>query len=106
MILGTVELGMAYGINNTQGKPSLEKSFEVLDAAWRGGIRELDTASAYGDSEEIIGMFQSERNVHFKTDTKLPVHLETSLTNNKQQTTNNKQQTTNNKQQTTNNKQQ
>ena len=94
MILGTVELGMAYGINNTQGKPSLEKSFDVLDTAWRGGIRELDTASAYGDSETIIGMFQSERNIQFRTDTKLPVHLETLLTNNKQQTTNNKQQTT------------
>ena len=78
MILGTVELGMAYGINNTQGKPSLEKSFEVLDSAWDGGIRELDTASAYGDSEKIIGMFQLARNIQFRVDTKLPVELDTS----------------------------
>ena len=82
MILGTVELGMAYGINNTQGKPSLEKSFEVLDFAWDGGIRELDTASAYGDSEKIIGMYQSARNIQFRVDTKLPVELDTTTKHN------------------------
>lgn len=42
------------------------------------GIRELDTASAYGDSEKIIGMFQSERHIQFRVDTKLPVKLGTS----------------------------
>ena len=51
MILGTVELGLDYGINNSEGKPSKMQAFELLDTAWNGGIRELDTAAAYGDSE-------------------------------------------------------
>lgn len=57
MTLGTVQLGMNYGIANEGGKPSLEKSFAILDAAVRGGITSLDTARAYGNSEEVIGAY-------------------------------------------------
>ncbi|KZL94093.1 hypothetical protein [Clostridium magnum] len=32
-ILGTVQLGTDYGINNIQGKPSLEKAFSILKTA-------------------------------------------------------------------------
>ena len=31
MILGTVQLGMEYGIGNTAGKPSYEEAFSLLD---------------------------------------------------------------------------
>lgn len=75
MILGTVELGLPYGINNTEGKPNQDQAFQVLQTAWDGGITELDTASGYGESEEIIGKFQRIKNLHFLLDTKLPVHL-------------------------------
>lgn len=75
MILGTVELGLDYGINNTEGKPSKIQAFELLDTAWNGGIRELDTAAAYGDSEYIIGQYQKETGHMFQIDTKLPVGL-------------------------------
>ena len=57
MTLGTVQLGMNYGIANRDGKPSEEKSFSILQAALEGGITCLDTARAYGDSEEVIGRF-------------------------------------------------
>jgi aryl-alcohol dehydrogenase-like predicted oxidoreductase len=57
MTLGTVQLGMNYGIANTDGKPSEEKSFSILQAALDGGITALDTARAYGDSEQVIGRF-------------------------------------------------
>ena len=57
MTLGTVQLGMNYGIANEGGKPSLEKSFSILSAALEGGINTLDTARAYGTSEEVIGQF-------------------------------------------------
>ena len=57
MTLGTVQLGMNYGIANRDGKPSEEKSFSILNAALDGGITTLDTARAYGDSEEVIGRF-------------------------------------------------
>ena len=73
MILGTVELGLDYGINNSEGKPSKMQAFELLDTAWNGGIRELDTAAAYGDSEYIIGQYQKETGHMFQIDTKLPV---------------------------------
>ena len=57
MTLGTVQLGLNYGIANRDGKPSEEKSFSILKAALDGGVTTLDTARAYGDSEEVIGRF-------------------------------------------------
>lgn len=75
MILGTVELGLDYGINNYSGKPSYQQAFELLDTAWNEGIRELDTAAAYGDSEKIIGNYQETTGHSFLIDTKLPVSI-------------------------------
>ena len=57
MTLGTVQLGMNYGIANTAGKPDEEKSFSILRTALSGGVTYLDTARGYGDSEEVIGRF-------------------------------------------------
>ena len=53
--LGTVQLGLSYGINNADGKPSQETANAILNAALAGGINTLDTAGAYGDSEVVIG---------------------------------------------------
>lgn len=53
--LGTVQLGMDYGIHNASGKPTLQTAFQILDAAMDAGINTLDTAAAYGNSEEVIG---------------------------------------------------
>lgn len=53
--LGTVQLGLSYGINNADGKPSQETANAILNAALEGGINTLDTAGAYGDSEVVIG---------------------------------------------------
>lgn len=60
--LGTVQLGLSYGINNTDGKPSLETSFKILDSAVENGITSLDTASGYGDSEDVIGKWLKTKN--------------------------------------------
>ncbi len=57
MTIGTVQLGMNYGIANTGGKPDQEKSFAMLRAAFENGITSLDTARGYGNSEEVIGNF-------------------------------------------------
>lgn len=57
MTLGTVQLGMNYGIANNAGKPDEEKSFTILRTALEGGVTALDTARAYGDSELVIGRF-------------------------------------------------
>lgn len=67
--LGTVQLGLNYGIANNEGKPSLEKSFGILDNALSGGITAIDTARSYGNSEEVIGKYlkQTKHNVPFIT---------------------------------------
>jgi len=55
LMLGTVQFGLRYGINNMQGQPSPEKVGEILRAAADGGINVLDTARNYGESEEVLG---------------------------------------------------
>ncbi len=57
MSLGTVQLGMDYGIANKGGQPCEKQSFEMLKAALDNGITSLDTARAYGNSEEVLGRF-------------------------------------------------
>ena len=57
MTLGTVQLGMNYGIANDGGKPDEAKSFSILASALENGVTTLDTARAYGDSEQVIGRF-------------------------------------------------
>lgn len=55
LVLGTVQLGIPYGINNRIGKPSLDEARAIIAEAWQNGIVEFDTAQAYGASEEILG---------------------------------------------------
>lgn len=57
LTLGTVQLGMPYGIANKSGMPSEEQSFAILDEAWNGGVVSYDTATAYGRSEAILGRY-------------------------------------------------
>lgn len=57
MSLGTVQLGMNYGIANDNGQPKEETSFEMLKCALDSGITSLDTARAYGNSEDVLGKF-------------------------------------------------
>jgi len=55
--LGTVELGLEYGIaaEGTPLKPSRADAAKVLNQALDRGINFIDTARVYGDSEEIVG---------------------------------------------------
>lgn len=55
-ILGTVQLGMSYGINNGV-MPSRVDSLKLLECAYDLGIRSLDTARGYGESLEVIGEY-------------------------------------------------
>ena len=55
--LGTVQLGMPYGINNTSGMPTLKESLDILRTAEEGGILMLDTSNDYGESEAVIGEY-------------------------------------------------
>jgi aryl-alcohol dehydrogenase-like predicted oxidoreductase len=70
LILGTVQFGLDYGINNAQGKPHQEEVNNILNSAWQQGIRTLDTAYAYGNAEELIGQFHHRQNQRFQINTK------------------------------------
>lgn len=62
LCLGTVQFGMKYGINNQIGRqPTKEESFEMLDYALANGIDTIDTAAAYGEAEEILGLYFKSR---------------------------------------------
>ncbi|HEY3163643.1 MAG TPA: aldo/keto reductase [Candidatus Limnocylindrales bacterium] len=55
--LGTVELGLAYGLRSPDetGPPSAEQALRVLDRAIGLGVNLIDTARVYGASEELVG---------------------------------------------------
>lgn len=54
--LGTVQLGMAYGVGR-RGRPDDAEAASILRVAINGGITRWDTARIYGDAEERIGAF-------------------------------------------------
>lgn len=59
--LGTVQIGMTYGLGEHKAKPSEEAAYALLDQAMALGIDNLDTANNYGDAEEVIGRWLSKR---------------------------------------------
>jgi aryl-alcohol dehydrogenase-like predicted oxidoreductase len=57
LILGTVQFGLEYGVNNQKGIPSSNEIKKILDFAFKRKINILDTAEAYGNSQERIGEY-------------------------------------------------
>ena len=55
LALGTAQFGLDYGVSNSDGKVSLSEASTIIDLAVRLGIKTLDTASSYGDSEKVVG---------------------------------------------------
>lgn len=53
--IGTVQFGQAYGIANRTGQVSVEHGRAMLAHAAARGVDTLDTAIAYGSSEEALG---------------------------------------------------
>lgn len=54
--LGTVQFGLPYGISNKKGKTSAEEVSKILETAKSFQINTLDSASSYGNSEEVLGL--------------------------------------------------
>ena len=67
--LGTVQLGLTYGLGEHSEKPTEEAAFAILDRAVDLGVNTLDTANNYGDSEAVIGRWLTKRKAEGK---KLP----------------------------------
>lgn len=55
IILGTAQLGSAYGIANSLGQPDDDGVVSIVRAATKSGITGFDTAAAYGTSERRLG---------------------------------------------------
>jgi aryl-alcohol dehydrogenase-like predicted oxidoreductase len=71
LILGTVQFGISYGINNFIGLPSENTVHAILNKAYTSGITLLDTAAAYGLAENRIGSYHAlNPNQHFVINTK------------------------------------
>jgi len=73
LILGTVQMGLAYGINNASGQVSFENSCAILSKAYELGIHTLDTAEGYGNAHQVIGNFHKlNPTIKFNIITKIP----------------------------------
>lgn len=69
--LGTVQFGMEYGVTNRDGQVSSGEAGRILALAAGAGVRVLDTAPSYGDSEEVLGRLLPQDH-HFQVVTKTP----------------------------------
>lgn len=59
LCIGTAQFGISYGIANRYKKVSKQDSLRILKLAVENGISYIDTASTYGDAEEVIGQLQN-----------------------------------------------
>ena len=54
--IGSVQFGMQYGISNYTGQTPNNEVRDILEYATFKGVNVIDTASAYGTSEEVLGL--------------------------------------------------
>ena len=76
--LGCVEIGMRYGPPGAEPReePRERESIRLLNHALDRGVNLLDTAAAYGRSEEVIGRAVAHRRSEFTLVTKVEVQPE------------------------------
>lgn len=77
LVLGTVQFGVNYGINNTEGQVPLMEVCEILKIAKKNEIETLDTSSGYGESERVLGMAMKSSGTQFKIVSKYPRSIKT-----------------------------
>ncbi len=77
IILGTVQMGLSYGINNFKGQINSDESFAILSRARELGVTTLDTAESYGTAHRVIGAFHEKSDgFTFKINTKFPSNFQ------------------------------
>lgn len=55
LAVGSAQFGLDYGISNTDGRVDSETVLAILTRAAAAGIDLVDTAAAYGNSEQVVG---------------------------------------------------
>lgn len=75
LMLGCVQFGLNYGIANKTGQPSLDSVRDIVSFAFEHGINCLDTAAAYGESEQVLGQVLEELGIQNQVTviTKIPL---------------------------------
>lgn len=71
LALGTAQFGLDYGISNARGKIPKKEAFEILRLASSRGVKTIDTAQGYGESESVIGEFIGLEKASFRIVSKL-----------------------------------
>ncbi len=72
LALGTVQFGLDYGISNANGKTKEDEVLSMLELAFNGKVKTLDTAIAYGNSELKLGQSFLVSEEKFQIITKIP----------------------------------
>ena len=67
--LGTAQFGLNYGVSNATGKVPADEVEKILNRASELGVEGLDTAPAYGTSEELLGELGAPRKFQIVTKT-------------------------------------
>lgn len=82
LALGTVELGLDYGIDapGEFGRPSESEARRLVHAALDAGINLIDTARAYGESEAVLGRALRDRRAQVVLATKVRTAGENGVT--------------------------
>jgi len=70
-VIGTVQFGLDYGISNKKGKTSTDEAAKILEFSKTAGIKFLDTAISYGNSELLLGEIADDE---FEIITKIPAY--------------------------------
>ncbi len=55
LVMGSVQLGLSYGVTNRTGKPPRDTALRLVRRAANAGVSVFDTARSYGDAEERLG---------------------------------------------------
>ena len=79
LALGAANFGLNYGIANKNGKLETDEIAKILNLANTSGIEIIDTAQAYGDSEQRLGPLHQSR---FDIITKIGVGLDKTYSDN------------------------
>ena len=80
LVLGSANFGLSYGIYNTDGKLDRTELTNILNLAEAAGVRTIDTAQAYGDSEQRLGSLLRSK---FEVITKIGVNFGTGFSDGK-----------------------
>ena len=69
-VIGSAQFGLRYGISNTTGQVNFKEIERILNYAILNKIQFIDTAKAYGNSEENLGNYIKGSNFKWKIITK------------------------------------